>query len=129
MDFRPFGFRLQRPDPCAGACERDLYEPAGENGLKFTSEIFRQDGSVVRRGWIATFDGKDHAVTGDPAFDVVALRRVNRHTFMFVYRKSGHIVSAQVRDVSPDLKTMTLIQLGVTASGVPTNNTVVFTRE
>jgi hypothetical protein len=106
-----------------------VYEPSGDNGLKFTSEIFRQDGSVVRRGWTAKFDGKDHAVIGDPALDAVALRRVNRHTFMFIYKKSGRIVSAQVRDVAPDLRTMTLIQLGVTASGSTTNNTVVFTRE
>jgi hypothetical protein len=105
------------------------YEPFGQDGLKFTSEIVRQDGSIVRRGWSAAFDGKDHEVTGDPAFDAVALRRVNRYSFMFIYKKAGRILSAQVRDVSPDLKTMTLIQLGVTASGSTTNNTVIFTRE
>ena len=47
---------------------------------------------------------------------------------LFVYKKDGRIVSAQVRDVTPDLKTMTLIQLGTTASGSVINNTVVFDR-
>lgn len=106
-----------------------IYEPLGDDGINFTSEIVRQDGSIIRRGWKATFDGKEHAVEGDPAFDAVALRRVNRQTFMFIYRKSGRIVSAQVRDVSPDLQTMTLYQLGTSPSGTPTSNTVVFTRE
>ena len=105
------------------------YEPHGDNGMRFTSEIVRKDGSIIKRGWTANFDGKDYPVSGDDALDAVALRRVNRHTIVFVYKNGGKLVSAQVRDVSPDLRTMTLIQLGVTASGAATNNTVIFLKE
>ena len=105
------------------------YEPYADSGIRFTSEIYRKDGTVIRRSWTAAADGTDHAVVGDSAFDSVALRRVNRHAILFLYKKDGKIVSAQVRDVSPDLKSMTLTQLGITAAGAVMNNTVVFDRE
>ena len=105
------------------------YEPADGGAIRFTSEIHRKDGAVIRRGWTAKPDGNDHAVSGDPGFDMIALRRVNRHTILFLYKKEGRILSAQVREVSADLKRMTLIQLGTSPSGTAINNTVIFDRE
>lgn len=114
----------------AQALERAFakYEPDGNSGIRFSSEIHRKDGSVIRRTWTANTDGTDHPVEGDEAFDAVAVRRINTRAFFFLYKKAGRIVSAQVRDVSADGRTMTLTQLGVNASGATTNNVVIFER-
>ena len=58
----------------------------------------------------------------------MAVRRINRNVFFFVYKKAGKIVSAQVRDVSLDGQKMTLTQLGVMTSGASANNIVIFER-
>ena len=65
------------------------YEPADGGAIRFTSEIHRKDGGVIRRGWTAKPDGNDHPVSGDPGFDMIALRRVNRHTILFLYKKGS----------------------------------------
>lgn len=105
------------------------YESKENGAIRFTSEIHKKDGTIIRRGWTAMPDGNDHPVSGDPGFDTIALRRVNSHTILFLYKKEGRIISAQVREVSADLKSMTLIQLGIGTSGNPINNTVIFNRE
>ncbi|MBI4445074.1 MAG: hypothetical protein HY645_04120 [Acidobacteria bacterium] len=105
------------------------YEPYGENGVKFTSEIEMGNGNIVKRGWIAYFDGKEHPVTGDPNYDSIAMRRINSHTILYMYKKAGNIMSAQVRYIHPDGKTQTMTHLGVSANGQPIDNTVVFERQ
>ena len=81
----------------AQALERAFakYEPDGNSGIRFSSEIHRKDGSVIRRTWTANTDGTDHPVEGDEAFDAVAVRRINTRAFFFLYKKAGRIVSAQ----------------------------------
>lgn len=105
------------------------YEIDASGRLRFTSEIHRPDGQLVRRSWSAAFDGRDYAVAGDPGFDAVALRRINPHVILFIYKKDDRVLSAQVREVSPDRKTMTLTQLGVSADGRVLNNIVFFERQ
>lgn len=105
------------------------YEIDEAKRLRFSSEIHRPGAEVVRRSWTAGFDGNDYRVEGDPGFDAVALRRINSHVILFIYKKEGRVLSAQVREVSADRRTMTLTQLGVNAEGRVLNNTVFFVKE
>jgi hypothetical protein len=53
-------------------------------------------------------DGQDHAVTGHPGFDTVAIKVVNDHSFQQTEKKSGKVVSTATFTVAPDGKTGTI---------------------
>lgn len=52
-------------------------------------------------------DGQDHAVTGHPDFDMVAIKVVNDHSFQETDKKNGKVVSTGTFVVAADGKTGT----------------------
>ena len=52
-------------------------------------------------------DGQDHAVTGHPGFDTVAITVVNDHSFQETDKKNGKVVSSGTFSVATDGKTGT----------------------
>ena len=52
-------------------------------------------------------DGEDHAVTGHPGFDTVAIKVVNDHSFQETDKKNGKVVSTGTFTVATDGKTGT----------------------
>jgi hypothetical protein len=52
-------------------------------------------------------DGADHAVTGHPGFDSVAVKVLDDHSIRESYKKGGQLVSESTFKVAPDGKTAT----------------------
>lgn len=52
-------------------------------------------------------DGVDHAVTGHPGFDTVAIKALSDHSIQESYKKGGQLVSESIFTVAPDGNTAT----------------------
>jgi len=48
------------------------FEPFGTNGLRVTIDTVEAHGEVRKHTYVANYDGKDYAVSGDPGRDTVA---------------------------------------------------------
>ena len=62
--------------------------------------------------WTGKFDGKDYAVTGNPADDTRVYKRVNEHTLTFDQKKAGKVVATGRVDVAADGKSRTVSTSG-----------------
>jgi len=85
--------------------------------------IVRSDGSQTVVEVMANFDGADYPVTGSPAADTIAYRRVSSNSISGTGRKNGVITLMETVTVAPESNTLTLsysIHSGahVTASGI-----------
>ncbi|MBI4444276.1 MAG: hypothetical protein HY645_00085 [Acidobacteria bacterium] len=96
-----------------------LYESLDGNRIRYTAQFVGVDGTVVTREFTAAFDGEDHAVSGDPEADAVALSRLEPRVIMGIYKKKGRVTYAFVRAVSADGKSMTARQMGTNSKGLP----------
>ena len=91
---------------------------AADGGVKVTTTGEQQDGTPIKSGYTAKYDGKENAVTGAP-WDTIAIQQVDDNTFKMTtrqangkYQASGQIV------VSKDGKTMTSTSKGTNGEGV-----------
>lgn len=83
-------------------------EPAGDNGLKITTETIDAQGKRSVSTYNANFDNKDAPVTGDPNADSASMKRDDANTTETQTKKSGRITSFFKRIVSRDKKKMTV---------------------
>ena len=83
-------------------------EPAGDNGLKITTETIDAQGRRSVNSVNGTLDGKDSQVTGDPNADSASMKRDDANTTETENKKSGRITSFFKRIVSRDKKKMTV---------------------
>jgi hypothetical protein len=91
---------------------------ASDGGVKVTATGEREDGTPIKSGYAAKYDGKDNPVTGAP-WDTIAIKQVDDNTFTVTtkqasgkYRATGRVV------VSKDGKTMTATSKGTDSEGV-----------
>jgi hypothetical protein len=91
-----------------------------------TLETIAQDGGTTRTEYVAAEDGKDYPLKGSPNADTVALRRSSPGTIERTDKRRGQPVMVLTLRLSPDGKTMTVTQKGVTASGDTVFNTIVY---
>lgn len=77
------------------------------NGFKSTTHTVYGPGKITHYDYTAFYDGKDYPVLGDPARDMVAMKRVNKRTVDTVSKKNGKVSSNTRLEVAPDGKTMT----------------------
>ena len=99
------------------------------NGLKYSGQSFREDGTTSATRWTAYFDGKDYPVTGDPASDTISLKRVDRFNTEGTFKKAGKVISHVMRVVSQDGKVWTLTTEGTDAQGKPYSYVLVFDKK
>jgi hypothetical protein len=79
--------------------------------------------------YTATFDGKDHAVSGNPDWDTVALKRIDSHTIEFTRKRGGKVVQTATSVVSKDGKTRTITTAGTNAQGQKISTVGVYERK
>jgi hypothetical protein len=92
-------------------------EPAGD-GVKFTVDLVRADGTANHWSFTGKYDGKDNPVTGNsPYGDTAALERVDPNTTRIVSKQGGKVTLTQTIVVSPDGKTRTTTSKGKDAKG------------
>ena len=99
------------------------------NGLKYSGQSVREDGTTSATRWTAYFDGKDYPVTGDPASDTISLKRVDRFNTEGTFKKAGKVISHVMRVVSQDGKVWTLTTEGTDAQGKPYSYVLVFDKK
>jgi len=93
-----------------------IYEPAGKDRMKHTSEEIDANGEKTVNEGIDTYDGKEHPDDSARA-DTVLHRRVDSYTTQQIMSKDGKIVRFLERVVSPDGRTLTIRQIGADAQG------------
>ena len=81
-------------------------EPA-PGGIREIVERVNADGTTTRWDVTVTYDGRDHAVQGDPSRDTVAFTRVDARTFDVVNKKGGSVVSRMRIVVAQDGRSRT----------------------
>jgi hypothetical protein len=86
-------------------------------------------GQPYHSDWTGKFDGKDYALSGDPANDMRSYKVIDDHTLLTVSKKGGkETISARIV-VSADGKTRTVTASGKDASGAKIASTQVYDKQ
>jgi len=105
-----------------------VYAAAGDS-VKITVDGVDADGKPAHNEWTGKFDGKEYPVTGDPASDTRAYKRVNDHTLAVTNKKGGK-VTVTVRVVeAADGKSRTVTFNGTDSDGKKFSNTAVYDKQ
>lgn len=98
-------------------------------GIVLTIKTVGADGKETTGTLTFKEDGRSYAVSGNPAFDSVSVRRVDAQTTRSTQTKAGVAVGHGVRTVSKDGKTMTFASKGLRAGGARFDDVLVFDRQ
>ena len=90
---------------------------AVDGGMKVASDRTEADGSVVHFEWSAKFDGKDAAVKGDPARDMVSVKKLDEYTLEITNKKAGKVTTTIKAVYAKDGKTRTETVSGTDSQG------------
>jgi hypothetical protein len=114
----------------AGATKNNtvVYTAAGD-GVKVTIDGVDGAGKPVHDEWTGKFDGKDYAVTGDPASDMRSYKRVDAHTLTFAVKKAGKTTMSGKITVAADGKSRTVTASGTDAMGMKMTSTSVYDKQ
>jgi hypothetical protein len=105
-----------------------VYVAAGDN-IKVTVDGVDAAGKPSHNEWTGKFDGKDYAVTGDPASDMRSYKQVNDHTLALTIKKGGKVTQSGTVTVSADGK-MRTVKLTVTDDkGMKVTNTTYYDKQ
>lgn len=105
-----------------------VYEAAGDS-VKVTVDGMDAGGKATHNEWTGKFDGKDYAVTGDPASDMRSYKRVNDHTLSMTVKKDGKMTMSGTIKVSADGKSRTVAVHGTDAKGKKVTSTAVYDKQ
>lgn len=59
--------------------------------------------------YTAKFDGSDYPARGEYSYDAVSLKKINSHSFQETDKRNGTVIDVSTLTVSPDGKTMTIV--------------------
>ena len=76
-----------------------------------------------------SYDGKPYPVTGTLDYDAASYKQINTSTNEVILTKAGKNVQTATGVLSPDGKTYTITNTGVTANGQQFNNVSVYERQ
>jgi hypothetical protein len=100
------------------------------DGIKLTVEMIPAEGPAYRWSLHAKYDGKDNPVTGNsPYGDVVAIDRVDAHTFHLTSKRGGKVSVTQTIAVATDGKTRTTTTKGADAKGQPIDSVAFYEKQ
>ncbi|MFN2493385.1 MAG: hypothetical protein ABR501_10945 [Pyrinomonadaceae bacterium] len=105
-----------------------VYEAAGDS-VKVTVDGIDGDGNPIHSEWTGKFDGKFYAVTGDPASDMRAYRRINKHTMSLTGKKNGKVTLTGRISVTANGRTRTVTTNGTDAKGKRFSTRAVYDKE
>jgi hypothetical protein len=88
-----------------------------EGGLKVVSNGLNAEGKPTHFEYSVKYDGKDYPVTGSPAVDTVAARKIDANTIETIRKKNGIVVTTNTSVISKDGKTRTNTFKGKNAKG------------
>jgi hypothetical protein len=102
---------------------------AVEGGIKLTSHTVDAAGQSIEGGYVSKFDGTDVPWQGNPEADTASAKRVNDNNYQNLWKKDGKVTINSKVIVSADGKTLTVVQTGRNAKGMPIENIEMFSRE
>jgi hypothetical protein len=105
-----------------------VYEAAGDN-VKITADGTDKEGKSRHNEWTGKFDGKDYAVTGDPASDMRSYSKVDDRTLKMTVKKDGKVTAKGRIVVSANGKSRTVTTSGTDAEGNKIKNMVVYDKQ
>jgi len=79
----------------------------GADGIQYSSKNHLADGSSGGASFHAKFDGRDYAVTGAPAYNMVSIQRIGANVFNVKMKKDGQVIVDTTYTVAPDGKSLT----------------------
>jgi hypothetical protein len=115
------------PGPAPKSQSRTYAESA--QGLVLTIKTVAADGKESTASLTFKDDGKPYAVTGNPDFDTVSVKRVDALTVNSTQMKAGVNVGTGVRSVSKDGKTLTFAQKGMHVGGAKYDDMLMYDRQ
>jgi hypothetical protein len=102
---------------------------AADGGVKLTNHAEMSDGTTRHSTFVAKYDGKEVAITGNNQFDRIAVKQVDANTFTDERRKSnGSATAIGQTAISDGGKTMT-VTLKITAQGTAYTVVYVFDKQ
>ena len=108
----------------------NVIKEASDGGVKQTTTGERVDGTASNTSYTAKYDGKDVSVTGNPAWDTIAIKQVNANTLTDERKKTGGSYKATARAVvSNGGKTMTTTIKGTNSNGKEFTQVFVFDKQ
>ena len=103
---------------------------ASDGGVKQTVTGERPDGTALNASYTAKYDGKEVQVTGNSAYDTIAIKQVNANTLTKERKKTGGSYKATSRIVvSNGGKTLTATAKGTNADGKAFTQLFVFDKQ
>ena len=115
------------PGPAPRSQTRTYVESA--QGITLTVKTTAADGKETTTTLTFKDDGKPYAISGNPDYDMVSVKRVDAMTVHSIQMKAGATVGTGVRTVSKDGKTLTFAQKGAHATGVKYDDVSVYDRQ
>ena len=99
------------------------------DGTTLDQKLVGADGKEMSMHAGLTYDGKPHALTGNPDADSGTGKAVNARTTDFTLTKDGKAVGTVHRVVSADGKTLTVHNKGTHADGTSYDDTLIFDKQ
>jgi len=108
------------------------------NGIAVSYEYVESDGSTIKYGYAATFDGKDYPISGSGTnwreemiggAETISLRPSGSNVYAGALKKSGNVVMTTRTVVSKDGKVTTVTANGADAKGQPTKRVSVWEKQ
>lgn len=110
--FTRIGTPSAETNQVAGSWKMDKWESASDNALTF---VYASNGDRMNykastgENYSAAFDGKEYPFKGDPGTTSVMIQKINDHTIQETYKRDGEIVGMARMTVSPDEKSLTIV--------------------
>ena len=98
------------------------------NGIRTVADRVEADGKMVHFEWTGTFDGNDQPVVGDPARDVVSVKKVDDYTLEVTNKKGGKVTTILRAVYAKDGKSRTETITGTDGQGRKVENVTFWTR-
>jgi hypothetical protein len=105
-----------------------VYEAAGDS-VKVTVDGTNSDGSAAHNEWTGKYDGKDYPVTGDPASDTRAYKKVDAHTLDMTIKKGDKVTVTGKIVVAADGKSRTVTTSGTDPQGKKFKSVAVYDKQ
>jgi len=97
--------------------------------LQVTVDGMDKDGKATHGVWMGKTDGKSYKVKGNLAWDAMAYKMVNDHTYDITAMKGGKMTWSGQSIVAKDGKSRTLNMSGTDADGKKFKSKVVYEKE
>jgi hypothetical protein len=80
----------------------------------------------TRWEYTGNYDGKDYPLKGNPDGDMISVRRINANSVETTIKRAGKPAVTNMRTVSADGKTLTVVTKGINGQGQTVHNVQIF---